>query len=172
MQEVEAKLPLSPEEARRLRALLGEPTAVHRQRDVYVATAGLPVALRVRQDDERAWVTLKSGFTQVAGIKVREEIEPAIRPEDVADWLRLFERLGLPAGLTVAKRREEYALEDGVHVLIDEVEQLGTFAEVEALAEDGAAAVAKLEAAIARLGLGELPREQQSYRELLAARLG
>lgn len=172
MMEVEAKIPLSAERFAELRDRLGEPQARHVQRDVYLATAGLPVALRVRQDDERAWVTLKSGFTQVKGIKVREEIEPTIRPDEVAAWLRLFELLGLPRGLEVAKHRLEYALPDGVHVLLDTVEDLGTFAEVEALAEDGESAVAKLEAAIESLGLAGLPRVEESYRELLLKRRG
>jgi adenylate cyclase, class 2 len=171
MMEVEAKIPLDPEQLAALRNLLGTPKATHHQRDVYLATAGLPVALRVRQDDERAWVTLKTGFHQVGGIKVREEIEPSIRADEVPAWLKLFEHLGLPRGLEVAKHRLEYELGD-VHVLIDEVEGLGTFAEVEALAEDGHAAVSKLEAAIAKLGLEGLPRIEESYRELLAKKLG
>ncbi|MNL72770.1 CYTH domain protein [compost metagenome] len=87
-------------------------------------------------------------------------------------WLKLFERLGLPRGLEVAKHRLEYALPDGVHVLLDTVEGLGAFAEVEALAEDGEAAVAKLEAAIERLGLEGLPRVEDSYRELLLKQQG
>lgn len=171
MMEVEAKIPLTPEQAGDLRNRLGEPQAKHTQRDVYLATAGLPVALRIRQDDEQAWVTLKTGFQMVAGIKVREEIEPSIRPEEVPAWLRVFECLGFPRGLEVAKHRHEYDM-GGFHVLIDEVEGLGTFAEVEALAEDGEAAVAKLESAIKALGLDGLPRVSESYRELLAKKLG
>lgn len=172
MMEVEAKIPLSAARLAELRGRLGEPTGRHNQRDVYLLTAGLPVALRIRQDDEQAWVTCKSGFTEVGGIKVREEVEPSIRPEEVPAWLRVFELLGLPRGLEVIKHRVEYTLPDGVHVLLDEVEGLGTFAEVEALAEDGEAAVAKLEAAIRSLGLGDLPRVTDSYRELLSAQLG
>jgi adenylate cyclase class 2 len=171
MMEVEAKIPLTAEQAGLLRKRLGEPQARHTQRDLYLATAGLPVALRIRQDDEQAWVTLKTGFQQVQGIKVREELEPGIRPEEVPAWLRMFEALGFPRGLEVAKRRHEYDM-GGFHVLIDEVEGLGTFAEVEALAEDGHSAVAKLEAAIKELGLDGLPRVSESYRELLAKKMG
>jgi adenylate cyclase class 2 len=172
MMEVEAKIPLSAEQLAALTSRLGEPTGRHNQRDVYLLTAGLPVALRIRQDDDQAWVTCKSGFAQVNGIKVREEVEPSIRPEEVPAWLRVFELLGLPRGLEVIKHRVEYTLSDGVHVLLDEVEGLGTFAEVEALAEDGEAAVAKLEAAIAKLGLAGCPRVADSYRELLAKARG
>lgn len=167
--EIEAKIPVTADQALALRERLGAPVATHRQRDIYLATAGLPVALRVRQDDAHAWVTLKSGFTQVEGIKVREELEPVIRPEDVPTWLAIFERLGLPEGLTVSKHRDEYAY-GGVHVLLDTVDELGTFVEVEAVADDAPAALVKLEAAIRDLGLGELPRVSESYRELLIAR--
>ena len=57
-------------------------------------------------------------------------------------------------------------------MLLDEVAELGAFAEVEALAEDAEAAVAKLERAIAELGLADAPRLTESYRELLAKKLG
>ena len=167
--EIEAKIPLTPEQAQALRDRLGPPASIKRQSDVYLATAGLPVALRVREDGEQAWLTLKSGFEQVEGIRVREELEPAIRPEDVPTWLLIFERLGLPRGLTVAKTREEHAY-GGVHVLIDEVDGLGTYCEVESVAEDKDAALAKLEQAISELGLSGLPRVTDSYRELLQAR--
>ena len=167
--EIEAKIPLAPEQLAALRARLGAPDSVQHQRDIYLATAGLPVALRVRQEDERAWVTLKTGFGEVEGIRIREELEPAIRPEDVPTWLAIFERLGLPRGLEVAKTRHTYERGD-VHVLLDEVAGLGSFVEVEALADEAPAALARLEAAIAELGLGGLPRETRSYRKLLQER--
>lgn len=167
--EIEAKIPLDADTRARLRAKLGEPVAVKRQQDIYLQTAGLPVALRVRQDGEAACVTLKAAFGQVAGIKVREEFEPSIRPEEIDTWLTIFERLGLPRGLVVAKTREEYAFM-GVHVLLDEIDDLGSYCEVEAVADDAPAAVAKLEAAIAALGLAEAPRVKDSYRELLLAK--
>lgn len=168
--EIEAKLPLSPERAAALRARLGSPLEVQQQRDIYLKTAGLPVALRVRQAGDSACVTLKSGFEEVDGIRVREEIEPVIRPEDVPAWLTIFERLGLPAGLVVAKTRAVYEVE-GVHVLLDAIEGLGEFVEIEAIEDSADAAVARLEHAIRVLGLDDLPRITDSYRELLQASL-
>ena len=167
--EIEAKFALTAEEAEALRARLGPPGRTARQRDVYMATAGLPVALRVREDGEQAWVTLKAGFEKVAGIRVREEWEPAIRPEDVATWLTIFERLGLPAGEVVEKARSTWELAHGVHVVIDDVTGLGTYCEVEAVADERDATLARLEAAIAELGLGDHPRITRSYRDLLVA---
>ncbi|HEY9723068.1 MAG TPA: class IV adenylate cyclase [Oscillatoriaceae cyanobacterium] len=169
--EIEAKIALTDDQARALRERLGAPKSVHQQRDVYMQTAGLPVALRVREEDNQAWVTLKSGFGQVSGIRVREELEPSIRHEEVSMWLAIFEKLGMPSGMEVRKHRETYPY-DGVIVVIDEVEGLGTFAEVEALADDAEAAVVKLEATIAELGMAELPRLTDSYRKLLAKRHG
>ncbi|MEB3329091.1 MAG: class IV adenylate cyclase [Candidatus Sericytochromatia bacterium] len=167
--EIEAKFALTSEEAARLRAKLGPPERTTRQRDVYLQTAGLPVALRVREDGERAFVTLKAGFEKVAGIRVREEWEPAIRPEDVATWLGIFERLGMPGGEVVEKARDSWHHGQGVHVMIDEIAGLGTYCEVEAVADEREATLARLEAAIADLGLGGHPRITRSYRDMLAA---
>lgn len=167
--EIEAKFALDPERRAALAAKLGPASAIVRQRDVYLQTAGLPVALRVRRDGEKACVTLKSGFEKVQGIRVREEFEPAIEPAELDTWLTLFERLGFPAGEAVEKTRRVHERPHGVHVLIDEIDGLGTFCEVEAVADERDAALAHLEAAIAELGLADLPRLTRSYRDLLIA---
>lgn len=165
--EIEAKFALGEEARAALRARLGTPAETVRQTDVYLRTAGVPVALRVRRDGARACVTLKRGFEKVQGIRVREELEPAIDPAEIDTWLGIFERLGFPAGETVEKTREVYERPGGVHVLLDEIEGLGSFCEVEAVADDRDAALARLERAIAELGLGDLPRLTRSYRDLL-----
>lgn len=165
--EIEAKFRLDPATEAALLARLGPPEAELAQRDVYLKTAGLPVALRVRQDGEAACVTLKSGFTKVQGIRVRDEWEPKIAPEELETWLTIFERLGFPAGTTVEKARRVWTLPGGVHVLVDRLDEVGTFCEVEAVADDAEAALARLEAAIEGLGLGALPRLTQSYRDLV-----
>lgn len=164
--EVEAKLALDEASLAALRARLGRPSDTRQQQDTYLVVGDLPVALRVRQDGEQAWVTLKAGFAKVDGIRMREELEPAIRPEEVGLWLQLFERLGMPQREVVSKRREVYPLE-GVEVVIDHVEGLPPYVELEAKGLDGQAALARLEAAILELGLGDRPRESSSYRELL-----
>lgn len=165
--EIEAKFALTPEDAARLRDRLGAPLREGPQRDVYLATAGLPVALRLRSDGEQAFVTLKAGFEKVAGIRVREEWEPTIRPEELDTWLTIFTRLGMPPGEVVEKTRQAWDHGAGVHVVIDEIAGLGTFCEVEAVADDKEATLARLEAAIAELGLGGHARITKSYRDLL-----
>lgn len=170
--EVEAKLALDGASLAALRSRLGAPAETRTQQDTYLVVGDLPVALRVRQDGEQAWVTLKSGFAKVDGIRMREEFEPAIRPEEVPLWLTLFERLGMPTKEVVAKRREVYPQGD-VEVVIDHIEGLPTpYVELEAKGLDGAAALARLEGAIAELGLGDRPREGASYRELLRRHRG
>ncbi|MEB3198601.1 MAG: class IV adenylate cyclase [Candidatus Sericytochromatia bacterium] len=165
--EIEAKFALDAAETARLRALLGAPTRSGPQRDVYLATAGLPVALRVRQDGDKACVTLKAGFEKVAGIRVREEWEPAIEPEQLDTWLTVFTRLGFPPGEVVEKHRDSWELPNGVHVVIDLISGLGSYCEVEAVADERDATLARLEATIARLGLAGHPRITRSYRDLL-----
>lgn len=164
--EIEVKLALDAAAMDALADTLGEPVRTVRQRDVYLQTAGLPVALRVRQDGERAWVTLKSGFEKRDGIRMREELEPAIRPEDLDLWLGVFKRLGFEQGEVVAKRRREYQ-RGPVHVVLDEVDGLGAYVEVEVVGDDPDGAKARLEEAMADLGLERLPRITDSYRDLL-----
>jgi predicted adenylyl cyclase CyaB len=165
--EIETKFQLSPEREAQLVARLGDPEATVAQRDVYLKTAGLPVALRVRQDGDEARVTLKSGFTKVQGIRVRDEWEPTIDPAELATWLTIFERLGFPAGTTVEKTRRSWSLPGGVHCLLDTLEGVGTFCEVEVVADEPKEALQRLEVAIADLGLADLPRLTSSYRDLV-----
>lgn len=165
--EIEAKFALSAEREAQLLARLGPPEATVAQRDIYLKTAGLPVALRVRQDGDQARVTLKSGFTKVQGIRVRDEWEPTIWPSELTTWLTIFERLGFPAGTTVEKSRRSWTLPSGVHCLIDTLDGIGTFCEVEAVADEPEGALKALELAITELGLGDLPRLTRSYRDLV-----
>lgn len=164
--EVEAKILLDEATEAALRAQLGAPVERREQRDTYLWVQDLPVALRVREDGDRAWVTLKSGFAKVDGIRMREEWEPAIRPEEAQTWLTIFDRLGMPVREAVHKHREVFHLPQ-VEVVIDRVTGLPPYVELEAKGVDGPEAVARLETAIAELGLQDRPRESASYRELL-----
>ncbi|MEB3285371.1 MAG: class IV adenylate cyclase [Candidatus Sericytochromatia bacterium] len=167
--EIEAKFALDPEDVTRLKAELGP--AQHRglQRDCYLKTGDLPVALRIRQEGNRAWVTLKTGFEKVDGIRVRQEWEPAVQADDTPAWETIFEHLGFPTGEIVEKERETWALNSSVHVVIDEIAGLGTYLEVEVVSSEKLEALARLEAAITQLGLTDKPRITRSYRDLLAA---
>jgi predicted adenylyl cyclase CyaB len=166
LMEIEVKLALDTATRERLENQLGAPLRTVRQKDTYLKTDPLSVALRVREDGDHAWVTLKAGFEKRDGIRIREELEPAIRPEDVALWLAVFARLGFAAHRVVAKTRKEYQRGE-VHVVLDEVEGLGAYAEIEVVGDDADRAQAQLEIVMAELGVGALPRITKSYRDLL-----
>jgi adenylate cyclase class 2 len=164
--EIEVKLALDAATLERLEKQLGAPLRRVRQKDIYLKTGDLPVALRVREDGERAWVTLKAGFEKRDGIRIREELEPAIRPEDLELWLGVFTKLGFAPQHVVSKTRREYQRGE-VHVVIDQVDGLGDFAEIEVVSEDPDRAQAQLEIVMAELGLSSLPRITKSYRGML-----
>ena len=82
--------------------------------------------LRVRQEGDSAVLTFK-GPLQAATMKVREELETAVR--DGTLLLRRLERLGLRMWFRYQKYREEFE-HHGVVVTIDET-PIGTFVELE-----------------------------------------
>jgi len=79
-------------------------------------------------------VTYKGPLVEAAS-KTREEIETAA-PDPVA-FEAIFEHLGFEPAATVRKERDRYAI-DGYHVVLDDVDGLGEFVEVEAEAEKAA----------------------------------
>lgn len=166
--EIEVKLKLSPERRLALTARLGTPARVEEQEDRYFETGGTGAALRIRREGERACVTLKRAFTEVDGLRAREEYEPSIEPTEVPLWETIFEALGFARGLVVSKRRETYRPEEGLVIALDRVAELGDFVEVEIIAEAAEAALERLAGALDTYGLADLPRETRAYRDLLA----
>ncbi|WP_254544370.1 class IV adenylate cyclase [Halomarina pelagica] len=137
MYEVEVKLPADHERVRRRLDELGAAhEATVEQRDTYYdaphrSFSETDEALRirrVRRDGETdARVTYKGPLVDDAS-KTREEVETGV--EDVDAMARVLDRLGFDPVATVEKRREVYAL-DGYTVVLDAVEGLGEFVEVE-----------------------------------------
>jgi adenylate cyclase class 2 len=123
-------------------------------------------ALRLRCDEGLA-ITWK-GPKLDSPIKTREEIEFSLGT-DLQTATRLLEALGFRPVAQVRKRREEWRLTEphAATVCIDEVEGLGTFAEVEVLADDAAAGRRALEAVLGELGLSDLEAIPASYLGLL-----
>lgn len=124
--------------ADRLDDLGAEPGEERRQRDVYFAAphrdfAATDEALRVRRVDGEARTTYK-GAPRGGAAKTREEIEVGVDDGDA--MAAIYEALGFEAVATVAKHRREYRL-DGVTVCLDEVEDLGSYVELEATGPDG-----------------------------------
>jgi adenylate cyclase class 2 len=130
-------------------------------------------AFRLRRIGAKNLLTYK-GPREPHAIKTRTELEIALRDgeEAAAEHAQLLRHLGFHPVAVVRKRRRPFKLDRGgfpLEVCLDEVEELGRFAEVEALAEpdrmqDAHAVLAGL---AAELGLTEV--EQRSYLTLLLA---
>ena len=189
--EVELKFPLPPGDAAdavparlaELGAAFGEPVT---QADTYYAHpvrdfAATDEALRVRvvtgpDGVPRGRLTYK-GPKLAGAAKTREEYEPRLAdgPDHVAALRTALERLGFREVLTVTKTRRAAALT--VHddagtpreyeVTRDEVVGLGTYLEVETIADEATldAAKAGVLALAGRLGLGAV--ERRSYLGML-----
>jgi adenylate cyclase class 2 len=128
-------------------------------------------AFRMRRIGQANFVTYK-GPKLDRETKTRTEIEVPLAEGDAAatDFARLLTQLGYRPVAIVRKQRQVYHLsEDGfaVEVCLDEVDGLGSFAELEIIAPHAQLDAAK--AVLARLttefGLG--PSERRSYLQLL-----
>ncbi len=91
-------------------------------------------ALRVRYTEGRAVMTYKGAKLAGTGLKAREELNLTV--EDGAVLETVLVRLGFRPVAAVNKRRELWTLA-GASIALDEVESLGTFAEVEIIGEEG-----------------------------------
>ncbi|MDZ4817878.1 MAG: class IV adenylate cyclase [Planctomycetota bacterium] len=179
--EVELKfrvdeLALVEQQVRLLGGTFGPPEV---QSDLYLAHpqrdfAQTDEAFRIRQVGAANMVTYK-GPKLDATTKTRREIEvPFASGDAAADQLRsLLEALSFRPVLQVRKQRrtaklEYHAME--VEVVLDEVDQLGTYVELEVLCESDQAEPAK-EAVLALASeLGLKQPERRSYLELLLGR--
>jgi len=130
-------------------------------------------AFRIRRIGERNLITWKGPRLQAIA-KSREEIEiPFADGDKTAEELcTLLSRLGYRSVAIVRKHRQVYALQVNaadVQVCIDDVENVGSFAEVEIMAEPDArdAAESTLLKLASELGLTQM--ERRSYLSMLLA---
>jgi pantoate--beta-alanine ligase len=131
-------------------------------------------ALRLRRVGSANFVTYKGPKRQTAG-KVRLEVEaPLARGDEAAQtFLRLLAELRYKPVLVVRKRRRAFHLSrDGfaLQVCLDEVDELGRFAEVEVVAPEEQEQAARKVLADVAAALGLHGEERRSYLELLLAR--
>jgi adenylate cyclase class 2 len=153
----------------------------HVQTDAYLAHpardfASTGEALRLRSDNAEHAITYK-GPKHGGPTKTREEIEVALGAGTGAGIAaeRLFERLGFRRVAAIRKRRRPFRLTfrgRRLEVALDLAEGLGTFVEIEALAEDTAdlpAAQAAVVALAEMLGLAEI--EPRSYLRMWLERI-
>lgn len=131
-------------------------------------------AFRLRSVDDSTVVTYK-GPREKSEVKTRQEIELHLVPEDFESWKTLLGNLGFAPLSPVRKQREVYTnpqLSDFC-VTIDEVAELGLFAEIELLVaarDEFAGAQERILALASRLGLERA--EPRSYLSQLLAKQG
>jgi len=128
-------------------------------------------ALRIRRRGRASFITYK-GPKLDRTTKTRREIELPLHPEAAsADaWQELLEALGFQPVAEVRKSRRKADIlwrDRRVEGSLDEVERLGTFAELELVVEDQDVEAAKacIASLAEKLGLGR--GQRRSYLELL-----
>lgn len=134
-------------------------------------------AFRIRREGGRTCLTYKGPKQKAFGVKTREEIEFGLEPhEDVyGQAVAMFTAMGFTEVLTVKKFREPFELcFDGTDatIVIDDAGELGYFAEIELVLEDGvnpAIAESTIRAIADELGLTDY--EPKSYLRLWLERL-
>ena len=96
-------------------------------------------AFRLRRVDDRACITYK-GPRQAGPVKMREEIELMVDASNLTQWKSMLVRLGFQQFPPVRKSRREFSSVDSrfleLIVVMDCVEELGDFVEIEILVVD------------------------------------
>jgi adenylate cyclase, class 2 len=167
MMEIEEKVPIKDRGTVLKRALdLGAVLVNERdQEDLYFAH---PVrdfgttdeALRLRKDGQKEVLTYKGPKLDKRS-KTREEIEFAV---PCSEMRTVLDRLGFRESFKVKKHRMELFL-DGVSVCLDDVDDLGSFVELEYEGQDVERGLHKIEELKKELGVEG--NETRSYLELL-----
>ena len=121
-------------------------------------------SIRVRYSKNPTVVTYKGAKIKTYGLKAREELNVVIDSGEVFE--RMLERLGFTRTAEVNKWRENYRFSDA-GIMLDEVEDLGTFVEIEILADDEISNTAgRIEEVAKKIGVSGEPI-LASYLELL-----
>ena len=133
-------------------------------------------AFRLRQFNSQACVTYK-GKRLPGKVKTRPEIELTIQLGEIPSWLEMMQHLGFRPLPEVRKSRRIFTLRAAaakpITIAIDQVDQLGTFAEIELLVDDEAMleeARQHVESLAQLLSLTEV--QPRSYLSLLLIKLG
>lgn len=175
MYEVEVKVPADHDAVReRLTALDAEDRGTVVQEDTYYDAphrdfAETDEAVRIRReedaDGERVEITYKGPKVDEHS-KTREEIEVGVESGEDIDGI--LQALGFEVAAVVRKERDRYRL-DGYSVVLDSVDDVGEFVEVETHAEDVDAARQGAEAILDRLDLDPDDGIRTSYLGMLLA---
>ncbi|MDO9326873.1 MAG: class IV adenylate cyclase [Methanoregula sp.] len=90
-------------------------------------------AVRVRYTNEHAVVTYKGAKIKKFGLKAREELNTAVESGEVFE--AMLDRLGFTKTTEVDKWRENFRF-SGAAICLDEVNELGTYVEIEIMTSD------------------------------------
>jgi len=108
---------------------------------------------------------------------MRPEIELPIRQADIPEWLEMMQHLGFLPKPEVRKTRRVFSLtvadQPPITIALDEVVNLGSFAEIELIVKDAAMldeASTRIDLLSQSLGLTQI--QPRSYLSLLLAKLG
>jgi adenylate cyclase class 2 len=124
-------------------------------------------AVRVRYTNDHAVVTYKGAKIKSSGLKAREELNTAVESGEIFE--QMLDRLGFKKTAEVNKWRENYKL-GNMAISLDSVDELGTFAEIEIMAEnDDSDASAQIEKISKEMGIQGEPI-LASYLELLLSK--
>jgi adenylate cyclase class 2 len=169
--ELKVRVPdLAPVRARLL-DLRAEQLGSVRQRDVYYNAphrdfGKTDEALRIRYAGGRVIVTYKGPKIPEHGLKAREELKTAV--ESGEEFEKILDSLGFRRTIEVSKTRDNYRL-GGVLISLDDVDGLGTFAEIEYGGRDRSNAERTITATAQKIGVEGTPL-LESYLELLLAK--
>ena len=121
----------------------------------------------MRYTDDHAVVTYKGPKIRKYGLKAREELNFAVESGEAFETMLV--RLGFTRTTEVNKWRENYTL-GTASISLDTVDELGTFTEIEVIAENESEnPTATIEKIAKEIGVGGEPI-LESYLELLLAR--
>jgi len=124
-------------------------------------------AIRVRYTNDQVVVTYKGAKIKTSGLKAREELNIIV--DSGAIFEQILGRLGFTRTAEVNKWREIYRLFDAT-ITLDEVDDLGTFVEIEILAEnENSNTAARIEEIAKEIGVSGEPI-LASYLELLLSK--
>ena len=174
MLEIEMKVRISSlEEVRRqLHRLNAQFCGRMHEHDIYYNAphrdfAVTDEAIRVRYTNDHAVVTYKGAKIPSFSLKAREELNTAVESGEIFELV--LDRLGFKKTAEVNKWRENYNL-GTIAISLDSVDELGTFAEIEIMADDDDSdASAKIEKIAKELGIPGEPI-LASYLELLLSK--
>lgn len=123
--------------------------------------------MRIRSSNNETLLTYKRAINE-QGDRVEHEL--VIDSPEIAE--KLLHELGYQKTVRVEKNRQEFTF-DGVHILFDQVKDLGTFLEIEMLCQNETEipkAEEKIFSIAAQLGVSRTDIELKKYDELMSER--